>query len=257
MIKPYFVLYTKTSLSMLMFGLVFLAVSTFSNPAYALTAGCNPTKWADLQNLAEVRVAYDIGATEEIIPKPDSVLALTCFAQASQESALKGGSIFSGDFTPNLDNVIQGTVEDMLGNFAGSLLDGFFVGAFSGMSGMNGFIDDVSNLFFMFHPPFSCDHMQDIWNDTLTGGINGNAPFMDLESILTMSTTFNPLLPPDPGNILGLDLAGSSAAALGVQASIAALPIAIPVMDTDTNVNGHLDVCDVMTNLIGSAPAGC
>ncbi len=72
-----------------------------------VVAGCDPKVMDALKAKAEAKVAVDVAATEEIMTKPDSVLAMTCFDKASKASSKGAGKIFSGDF----HNQSKGTVK--------------------------------------------------------------------------------------------------------------------------------------------------
>lgn len=87
---------------------LFLSAPAFAAPAVA-PAGCNQLVWNALAAKAEAQVAYDAAVTREMIDKPDSVLTLTCFSDAAGVSAAKGGAIFSGDFTAQLQGVMAVT----------------------------------------------------------------------------------------------------------------------------------------------------
>jgi len=63
--------------------------------------GCSPAVMEAAQKKAQAKVLYDVAVTEQIVVKPDSVLAMTCFNQAAGVSAERGGNLFSGSFIGN------------------------------------------------------------------------------------------------------------------------------------------------------------
>lgn len=63
--------------------------------AKAQSAGCSPEVWDAMKAKSEAKVAYDVAVTEQIIKKPDSVLAMTCFNKTAGASANRTGKIFS------------------------------------------------------------------------------------------------------------------------------------------------------------------
>lgn len=83
----------------------FLVMMT-APPAAAQVVGCSPVVLDAMKARAQAQMAYDIAVTNEMIDPPDSVLNLTCFSNAAGVSASAGGSIFSGDFTAELNTIM-------------------------------------------------------------------------------------------------------------------------------------------------------
>ncbi len=233
---------TKLYFNFLLLTIIFISLGGFSTSANAVTAGCDPAKYETMKQIAKVRTAYDVGVTEEIIPKPDSVLTLSCFEQAAMIAAERGGSIFSDDFRDNLRNVIQGVTNNMAGNFVGGLMDRLGINYNPNWAGGN----------------FTCDNMLRVWEDAQNSGVNNNAAFLSLDEILNVATGGSPPALPVSANILIDNLRTVATEANRVATALGMSAVVIPQMNTDTNANGYLDICDVMTNLNGGTPPnGC
>lgn len=232
----------KLSLGLLLSVAVFIGIGGNSKIAEAVTAGCDPAKYKLMKGISELRTLYDVGATEEIIPKPDSVLQLSCFSKASQISAEKGGDIFSGNFTGNLNSVIKGVVDNISGNFSsGGLMAKY------GISTSPAWDTNFA----------TCNYMTDVWNAAQNDGINTAARFLDFDEILDAADSTTPL--PPTSAILQQNLSTANVGTFISDIRSALAPAApIPLMNVDANANGYLDLCDVMTNLNGGVPpAGC
>jgi len=130
----------------LLFGLAMLGVACFniSSAFAAVVTGCDTDVWAALQAKAEAQIAYDSAVTRELINKPDSVLELTCFSDAAGVSAKKGGSIYSGDFTTDLQTVMPVT------------------------GGGN----------------FNCTEIGKLWNQITTQGVDTGAPYVTFDQLV-------------------------------------------------------------------------
>ena len=94
------------------FAMVFMIAG--ATPSHALVEGCDPDVWEATKATAEGRVAYDVAVSEEVSNQPDSVLALSCADQAFRVGASEGGSIFSGDFTQQMTQVVNQPLQDLL-----------------------------------------------------------------------------------------------------------------------------------------------
>jgi hypothetical protein len=210
--------------------LFFVSTSSVSQAA----EGCNPNVRDAQKAKAEVHVTNDVAVTEEIVKQNDSVLALTCFDQASRVSAAEGGSIFSGDFT----NVMNDVVNDPLTN----LLSSNFMDSIGKSPDWSGIVDTaindlLSGLFPGFFPAssFDCTVMQDLWDDILTTGINGNTPFLTFDELLAAGGS-------TATNFLSNINAETGGALQRAQNAIAALPV-----NTIPSFVGTQTLTDVMT----------
>lgn len=115
---------------------------------------------------AEALQAYDNAVIEEIIRKPDSVLALTCFEQVAGLVAKNGGNIFSGDFTLDLKPLIEQTLQNFYQNF---------------LYGTGGSLVPPSVL----SAVYNCTEMDKVWQKASIEGINRKAPYIMLDNLLT------------------------------------------------------------------------
>jgi hypothetical protein len=134
--------------------------------------GCNPVVLDAMNDKAQAKVAYDTAAVEEIIDKPDSVLAMTCFNQAAGVSASAGGAIFSGDFTTSLQPVIEPALSAFYDDYADSL----------GLTG--GFVDYGAT---SLMPTYSCNEMEDLWQGLENEGVQAGVPFLTFDDLVTGS----------------------------------------------------------------------
>lgn len=133
-------------------------------------AGCDPKVFDAMKATGQARVAADTAATTEIMNKPDSVLAMTCFNQAAGVSAQKGGSIFSGNFTTQLKPVIEPSLSALYPQFE----DG--VGFES---------DKVDYGAITLQNTFNCKEMDDLWTQYESEGIQTTAPPVTFDEILS------------------------------------------------------------------------
>jgi len=162
----------------LFLSLVFCSLFILGAPQSASAVeGCDPVYWQAQKTAADARRAYDEAGVAENTHQNDSTLALSCFDQASRVSAYEAGQIFSGDFTSEMNDVVNDPVVNLLsGGFLDSvgnspdfsgvvttamtdLLGGFFPGAFPSSS-------------------FNCTVIQDLYDDRITAPMSGNALVM-------------------------------------------------------------------------------
>lgn len=226
--------------SVLFVALLSCFVLISSQSAHATVAGCDPVKYAEMQDRALLKRAADIGITEQQTDKAESVHVLTCSPQAFQVSAQNGGAIFSGDFSTELNNVIGDTMNELLGNFVGSFLDD--LGSLGGILG--GFAGDLSGGF----GGFSCDTMQSMWDDIAIESIDPLASVFDMDWILDVADGIVVTGGNMDPNLNNPALAGAAA---NVRAAITAPPIPIP------NYLGANTTCAVLTLAQGGPPPGC
>jgi hypothetical protein len=121
---------------------VFFGGAAFSAPV--VTAGCDQDIWNAMNAKAQAQVAYDVAVTRELIDKPKSVLLLTCFKDAAKISAVKGGAVFSGDFSGGLSTIMP------LGGSA----------------------------------TFTCQAIQDLWTDIAKAGVNTQVPYATFDDLM-------------------------------------------------------------------------
>lgn len=158
-------IFTKTAYTILLaLGAVLISHASIAAPM----TGCDPKVLAALEAKAQAKVAADVATTDEIIKKPDSVLAMTCFNQAAGVSAVKGGTIFSGDFTNSLTPIVSDALLNFYPNFNDSL----------------GGTDPIYSKTAL-ESNFNCTGMQDVWKKVATAGVPqtvGYSTFDDLRS---------------------------------------------------------------------------
>jgi hypothetical protein len=164
--------------------LAFLFLVSSPNDSHALVEGCRPDVWEATKATAEGRVASSVASSEEIVNQPDSVLALTCADQAFRVSANEGGQIFSGDFTSEMNQVVNDSMKELLGNnFVDSIGNS---PEFSNVVGSS-----LTKLMGGSWPSpfgsvsFNCPVMQDIYDDYITSGIDSNAAYLSLDDMVT------------------------------------------------------------------------
>jgi len=132
--------------------------------------GCNPKVLEAMQKKAQAQVVYDVAVTEQIMDKPDSVLAMTCFNQAAGVSAADGGNIFSGDFTTELAPVI----ENALTNF----YDDFGDAAGSDTATVDYAATTLQNT-------YDCNEMEDMWTLVEDEGVQTDVPYINFFELIS------------------------------------------------------------------------
>ncbi len=98
-----------------------LLLSSPAAQAQTAAVGCNQEVMDAQRAMAQARRAEAAAVTAEIIPRPDSVLAMTCFNQAASVSAFQGGQIFSGDFRNGLAPVANDAMGSFYPQFQGAI----------------------------------------------------------------------------------------------------------------------------------------
>jgi hypothetical protein len=190
------------------------------------TEGCNPAVRDAQQRAAQARVAADVAITEEIVRKPDSVLAMICFARAAGVSAERGGNLFSGSFfgNTNFASVITDALAAMFGQFADA--EGFDTA---------GVVDyattDLQN-------DAECPGIENLWERIKEKGVTDGVPF------LTMAQLIAGAIPGGAGSRFSAnwDTANADGIFSQLQDAINALPVAaVP------NFSGANTVCQVLS----------
>lgn len=127
------------------------------------TPGCDQRVLTAMQDKANARVAYDVASTEQVIDKPDSILAMTCFNNAAGEAANKLGSMFSGDFTTPLSKIVPDALSAFYDDFKGA--DGNDTNKVDYTQTALG--TSVTN----------CNYVQDLWTQVKSEGIQPDVPY--------------------------------------------------------------------------------
>ena len=198
-------------LVLVLFGSACFSVAAYPAGPPNVVAGCNQDVWNALVAKSNAQVAYDAAVTREMINKPDSVLTLTCFDQAAGISAKTGGNIFSGDFTPDLQNIMRVTYPAG-GNYA-------------------------------------CAGIGDLWNKIVTTGVDNTAPYATFDDLMTgnypAGTVTNLAIPNDFR--AGWDAANTANVFSGLQTAVNnAVPQINPPVNYFNGPNPAKSSCDVL-----------
>lgn len=131
--------------------------------------GCNPQVLDGMQKKAQAKVAMDVNITETIIDKPDSILAMICANNAFGTSAVRGGQIFSGDFTAGLAPIIE------------NALQAFFDDFMDGAGFEAGLVDYAATALANVQ---DCNETQDLWSVIKDEGIAVGAVYATLNNLV-------------------------------------------------------------------------
>lgn len=161
--------------------------------------GCNEKVMKAMEAKAQAKVAYDVAATEQIIKKPDSVLAMTCAYDKAIEAAKRAD--FSGDFSTDVQNALRDDIANHYKNFAGST--GQKTGTVNyALTGTN----------------TNCESIGKLWDKISTTGIEQGAP------AVTMTEMMNNKLPAGAGTEFKANMTASKDVAGELKSAIAAIP---------------------------------
>lgn len=156
--------------------------------------GCNPNVMEAGNRMSEARVAAARAQIVDAIPQPPSVLQQTCFNQATGVAAQKGGDIFSGDFTGDVQPIVGSALSSLYSNFEGAIssMFGAEVGGAIGSILGGAFGGSATTM----QANYDCDGIDQTWqamvNKGVTGGmdlsianmLNGTAPSGASENFL-------------------------------------------------------------------------
>lgn len=133
--------------------------------------GCSPAVLNAMQQKAQARVAYDVAVTEQVVVKPDSVLALTCFGKAAGVSAERGGNLFSGSFIGNT-------------NFASVITDALtaFFGQFADAEGSDTGV--VEYLDSSLQDDADCPGIENLWERIKEKGVAAGVPYITFAELI-------------------------------------------------------------------------
>lgn len=135
--------------------------------------GCNPAMLDAGQKKAQALVAYDVAVTEQIVVKPDSVLAMTCFNKAAGVSAERGGNLFSGSFLGNTN--FASIIVDALSAFFGQYADA------EGYDTPNVVDYAATNL----EDDADCPGIENLWERIKEKGVAGGVPYLTLAELMS------------------------------------------------------------------------
>lgn len=208
--------------------------------AQSQVSGCDQRVLTAMQAKAEAHVAYDIAATEEIIDKPDSVLAMTCFNAAASISAVQGGRIFSNPTGNGFINSLSPIITNALTAFYDDFDDaiGFLTNTV-----------DYTATALSAGATQNCDGIKDLWDEVTREGVQTGVPYVTMNDL--MSGT-----PPggvSPTSDFGKNWQSAATQGVfnGVQTAVNALPTpSVPVF------TGNNSSCQVLMTL-GLHPGPC
>lgn len=152
-----------------------MCVLFFSSTAQAQIEGCDPRVLELQQTKSQAKVAYDIAATEQILVKPDSVLALTCFNRSAGVSAERGGNLFSGSFIGNGSFI--SLITDMLQAFFAQFID---AEAFENPGTAVLYSTAATNL----QDNEECTGVENMWTRIKEKGVSGGVPMATFQDLL-------------------------------------------------------------------------
>lgn len=143
-----------------------------STNAFAQVEGCDPAVRAAMEKKAQAKVAYDVAVTEQIVVKPDSVLAMTCFNKSAGVSAERGGNIFSGSFMANT-------------NFASVIVDALtaFFQQFADAEGNDSSVVDYAAV--DLQDEAECSGIEDLWTRIKEKGVAGGVPYVSMDDLIS------------------------------------------------------------------------
>lgn len=212
-----------------------MCVLFFTTAAQAQIEGCDPAVLEAQQAKGQAKVAYDIAATEQIMVKPDSVLALTCFNRSAGVSAQRGGELFSGSFIGNGSFI--SLIGDMLQAFFAQFID---AEAFENPATAVLYAGTATTL----EDNEECTGVEDMWTRVKEKGVAGGVP------IATFQDLIDGIIPAGAGTrfIENFDTANADGIFSALNAAMAALPV--PNIPSFAGANRLCDVLNAMGNSI-------
>ena len=214
-----------------------MCVLFFSSTAQAQIEGCDPAVLELQQAKGQAKVAYDISATEQILVKPDSVLALTCFNRSAGVSAERGGNLFSGSFIGNGSFV--SLITDMLQAFFAQFID---AEAFENPTTAVLYNGAATSL----EDNEECTGVEDMWTRIKEKGVSGGVPIVTFQDLL------NGIIPSGAGTrfIANFNTAAGDNIFTDLNNAMTAVNALRPVIPALNNDR----LCDVMNGLGYTVP---
>ncbi len=172
----------------------------------SVVPGCDKKVMDVLKARANAKVVVDEATTEEVMTKPDSVLAMTCFGKAAKASSKGAGKIFSGNFFNQMKGVLKSGLKAHYKNFSveqggdssgddGSFYDIAFLDMGDGLSvgggvsagvgvdislGMGGMGGTAPG---PVVKDFKCDNMNKVWKKASERSTIGKTPYMSEKNL--------------------------------------------------------------------------
>lgn len=222
--------------------------------AFSLTATAAPIEGCDQRVMdymnakAKAQAAYDKAVTDQIIRKPDSVLAMTCFNHSAGVSAKEGGAIFSGDFTTDLKKIIEPALREAYDDYDGS--PGHDNNAVNyNTSGSNN-AAELNN-----SATFSCDGIKNLWDQVRNGTVAQGVPYMNLNDLVTGANKTTQQLQSAGA---GQEFIDSWQASNGIWSALSTAKQNLPRPSATPNFSSANSLCDVLKQQNnGVCPSGC
>jgi len=214
-----------------------MCVVFFSTAAQAQIEGCDPAVLEAHQAKGQAQVAYDIAVTEQIMVKPDSVLALTCFNRSAGVSAQRGGELFSGSFIGNTSFI--SLIGDMLQAFFAQFID---AEAFENPGTAVLYNTGATTL----QDNEECTGVEDMWTRVKEKGVAGGVP------IITFMDLLNGIIPSGAGPrfIQNFDTANADNIFTNLQNAMTAVDALRPIVPSFAGANRLCDVLNAMGHSI-------
>ena len=181
-------------------------------PAFAQTVpGCNPQVLEAMTRKNDALVGYDMSIIQELMDKPDSVLAMTCFNRSAGLDGVEAGKIFSENFVIPLQDMVEGWLTAFYDEFAdsmgqdpttGSMPTAYSAGDALDVSGAGGTASQ-------------CDFVHDFWTGTSATlgfknkGIQQMIPYVTTDTLRGLSAIPATVAGPDFLLKWGTGLAGT------------------------------------------------
>ena len=212
------------------------------------TPGCDSRVLTAMQDKANARDAYDVAATEQVINKPDSILAMTCFNDAAGEAATKLGPMFSGDYSTPLSKIVPDSLTAFYDDFKDA--KGNDTNKVDYTQTALGAAGDIKN----------CNDLQDLWTEVDSEGIQPDVPYYRYSDLVNAGSQPTGTTTAASTSKFGKDWTTSDGTDNDfgkVNTDIGALPkAATPTTFIADPVNTD-DFCGAMTKATITPPAAC
>jgi len=217
--------------------LAVMCVVFFSSAAQAQIEGCDERVLEAHKAKGQAQVAYDVSVTEQIMVKPDSVLALTCFNRSAGVSAQRGGELFSGSFIGNTSFI--SLIGDMLQAFFAQFID---AEAFENPATAVLYATGATNL----QDDPECTGIEDMWTRVKEKGVSGGVPLVTFQDLI------DGIIPSGAGPrfIQNFNTANADNIFSNLQSAMTALEDLKPVVPSFAGANRLCDVLNAMGHSI-------
>jgi hypothetical protein len=145
----------------------------------ATVPGCDSKVLQAMGDKANARVAYDVASTEQVVNKPDSILALTCFNNQAGEASSQLGQMFSGDYTTPLSKIIPDSLTAFYDDFQDAPGKDTGTIDYSSAATTLGASGDIK----------TCNGLQDLWTKVDSEGIENDVPYYRYSDLVNAGST--------------------------------------------------------------------